>query len=534
MTGTAQAPRTEVQGGALQGIAVDTPSGAVEAFLGVPFGAPPVGPLRFQPPQPAAPWSGVLVADRSGPAPMQAKDGPFSDSVPGLGVGEVSEDCLTVNVWTPAADDGQRPVLVWVYGGAFVIGGNSVPTYDGARLAAEQDVVVVAINYRVGAFGFLDLRELGGEAIGATANNGLRDQILALTWVRDNIAAFGGDPTRITAFGESAGAGSLLHVLCAPRPEGIVQRAILQSPGVDFTQHAAIGASVAKRVLDRAGVTNASELAALPAEAIVAAQSTVAMEMLVEIGSMVFHPVVDGEMVRETPSVGVAAGRAKDVELVIGSTVDEMRLFPDPRADSLSTDDMVRWLHGGLRTRMAGEPPEGVAAELLAHYRERHAGSSRPSGSDIWSAVQTDGLMRLPIERIAEAQSEHAPTFVYQFAWQPHHATRDVGAFHAIDLPFAFDSFDAASKTETWGEFLGVDEAGRRLGRAIRSSWAAFAATGDPTTADTGPWAPYDVRSRTTMSFDVRSGAVQDPLGAERGWWAGLWSPDCVPAAVPI
>ncbi len=534
MTGSAQAPHTKVQGGTLQGVTIETPSGEVAGFLGVPYGAPPVGPLRFQSPRPAAAWEGVLVADRSGPAPMQAKDGPFSDSVPGLGVGDVSEDCLTINVWTPAPDGGQRPVLVWVYGGAFVIGGNAVPTYDGARLAAEQGVVVVALNYRVGALGFLDLRELGADAIGATANNGLRDQILGLTWVRDNIAAFGGDPTRITAFGESAGAGSLLHVLCAPRPDGIVHRAILQSPGVDFTQNPTIGASVARRLLERAGVTDATELAALPADAIIAAQSTVAMEMLIEIGSMVFHPVVDDDIVRETPSVGFAAGRAKDVELVIGATVDEMRLFPDPRADALSVQDMTRWLHGGLRTRMAAEPPEGAAAALLAHYQARHAGTSRSSGSDVWAAIQTDGLMRLPIERIAEAQSEHRETFMYQFAWQPHHATRDVGAFHAIDLPFAFDSFDSASTSQTWGEFLGVDEAGRRLGHRIRSAWAAFAATGDPTTDETGPWAPYDVRSRTAMVFDTTPGAVDDPLGTERGWWDGLWHPDCVPAAVPL
>jgi para-nitrobenzyl esterase len=243
---------------------------------------------------------------------------------------------------------------------------------------------------------------------------------------------------------------------------------------------------------------------------------------------------VDGEIVRDTPSVGVAAGRAKDVELVIGATIDEMRLFPDPRADALSADEMTRWLNLGLRTRMAAEPPDGAAAELLANYQQRHDGGARPTGSDIWSAIQTDGLMRLPIERIAEAQSEYAATYMYQFAWQPNHATRDVGAFHAIDLPFAFDSFDAASKTQTWGEFLGVDDDGRRLGRIIRSAWAAFAATGDPTTAATGPWAPYDARARTAMVFDTTSGAVNDPLGQERAWWEGLWHPDCVPAAVPL
>jgi para-nitrobenzyl esterase len=535
--GDVATPHTKVQGGELSGVTVPTPSGDVAGFFGVPFGAPAVGSLRFQGPRPAAPWEGVLVADTIGPAPMQSKDGPFSGVVPGLGVADVSEDCLTVNVWTPAADGGQRPVLVWAYGGSFVIGGNSVPTYDGARLAAEQDVVVVALNYRVGAFGFLDLRNFGGDEIGATTNNGLRDQILALTWVRDNIAAFGGDPGRITAFGESAGAGSLLHVLGAPRPEGIVHRAILQSPGVDFTQSAEIGATVAKRLLDKAGVSTAAELAALTAEQILAAQDVVAMEMLLEVGAMVFHPVVDGDIVPETPSVGFANGRAADVDLVIGATTDEMRLFPDVRADTLGADEMARWLDGFLTSRLGGQPPQpGVAADLLAHYIDRHDGSSRAAGSDVWAAVQTDGAMRLPIERIAEAQSAHNPrTFLYQLAYQPHHATRDVGAFHAIDLPFVFDTFDSESAGPTWGEFLGIDDAGRELGRVIRTAWAAFAATGDPSSEATGKWPAYETTGRrAAMIFDTTSGVLDDPLGAERRWWAGLWDPTCRPAAVPI
>jgi para-nitrobenzyl esterase len=189
----------------------------------------------------------------------------------------------------------------------------------------------------------------------------------------------------------------------------------------------------------------------------------------------------------------------------------------------------------GLRTRLAAEPGEGVAAALLAHYERRHAGTSRSAGSDVWAAVQTDGLMRLPIERIAAAQSGHrAATFAYQLAYQPHHASRDVGAFHAIDLPFVFDSFDAVSAGDTWGVFLGIDDAGRALGRTMRTAWAAFAATGDPAVDGASPWPRYDTERRPTMIFDVASAAVDDPMAAERGWWDGLWHPDCRPAAVPV
>src|SRR5829696_240764 len=239
------APIVHTELGDLQGVAIVTEHGPVHRFAGVPFGVGPVGPNRFRRAGPARPWNGVRPHG-FGPSPMQAVGGPFSGLVPGMAVTRVDEDCLTLNVWRPAEPGGEpRPVLVWIYGGAFVTGGSALATYDGARLCAEQGVMVVTVNYRIGALGFLDLRSVpGGNS--TDANCGLTDQLLALEWVQQHIDRFGGDPARVTVFGESAGAGSIMHLLTAPGNDSVVRRAIVQSPGIDFTQTAELSAVVAE------------------------------------------------------------------------------------------------------------------------------------------------------------------------------------------------------------------------------------------------------------------------------------------------
>ena len=205
-------PIAETSTGRVQG-RLERPVGGgppVRVFRGIPYAAPPTGKARFRPPEPAAPWAGTLDAGSFGPSSMQVTTGPFSGTIPCNEVTDVSEDCLTLNVWTPDGDVSGLPVLLWIYGGAFLIGGTSIETYDGALLAAEQEIVVVSANYRVGALGFLWLGDHGGELIDATANCGLLDQLAAAKWVQANIAAFGGDGANVTVFGESAGAGSLV------------------------------------------------------------------------------------------------------------------------------------------------------------------------------------------------------------------------------------------------------------------------------------------------------------------------------------
>lgn len=515
--------------GVLAGTIVETDRGPVQRFAGVPFGTPPIGPGRFRSAEPVTPWTGVRSAAAFGPSPVQAVGGPFSGLVPGMTVTQVDEDCLTLNVWCPAHRPHEPlPVLVWFYGGAFVTGGSALATYDGARLCAEQHVIVVTANYRIGALGFLDLRSIpGGET--AETNCGLRDQLLALQWIQHHIASFGGDPSRVTAFGESAGAGAILHLLTTPAIESLLRGAILQSPGIDFTQTSDLSAVVANAVMAGAGVSTVDELRQLPAGRIVEIQEAVASDLLFEVGTMVFHPVVDGALVAATPSTAITNGAAKDIALLIGYTADEMRLFPDPRADGIGDDGLAAWVRSYLSFRMGRDPGEEAARELLRSYTASMTTTPRSKGSDHWAAIQTDGIMRQPVIRVADSRGAAAATFVYQFDWQPRRTDQDLGAFHAIELPFVFDAFDV----DGWDGFVGLDSGGRKLARTMRSAWAAFAATGDPSGGDIGVWPRYDGTSRPTMILDEQCHVVDDPLAAERGWWADLWDPAGRPAGVP-
>lgn len=517
-------PIVRTRAGALAGVTVDTAYGAVDRFAGIPFGAPPVGEGRFCAARAAPPWDGVRPAIAFGPSPCQATSGPFAGAVPGMSVERVDEDCLSLNVWRPARrEDTALPVLVWIHGGAFVVGGSAAPTYDGARLCAEQDVVVVTLNYRVGVFGFLDLRGVpGGER--TDTNCGLRDQWLALQWVGEHIGAFGGDAARVTVFGESAGGGSIMHLLGVPGIEGLVRGAVAQSPGIDFTQTSSLSSVVARAVLARAGADDVDGLRRVPAARLLEVQEVVAGELLFEVGTMVFHPVVDGSFVAATPSAALAAGAADGVALVLGSTADEMRLFPDPRADELDDAGLTAWVRTYLTHRMGRDPGDEVAGRLAAaHGDGRH-------GADRWAAIQTEGIIRQPVLRVAEARPPSTATYVYEFDWTARGRGGDLGAFHAIELPFLFDAFDV----DGWGEFLGVDEGARALGHSMRTAWARFAATGDPSFDASLRWPRYEPPERWTMVFDDASHPVADPRADERGWWAGLWDPSCRPAGVPL
>ena len=504
----------ETTHGAVRGRIVDTPHGAVRQFLGIPFGKPPVGERRFCAPEAAEPWDGLLDAGAFGPDPIQGVDGPYTGVIPGTRTESISEDCLVLNVWVPVGDEAGLPVMVWVYGGAFLTGGGSFPLYDGAKLAAEQQAVVASVNYRVGALGFMDLRQMpGGE--NTTANCGLHDVRLGLEWIAANAANFGGDASTLTAFGESAGAGSILHLLGAPDISVVLRRAIMQSPGADMTQSPDVAAKVARSFMDNAGVSDVAGLRLLDTDAVVKAQLQAVMEMLPEAGAMPFHPVVDGSVLPAAPAELLQTAVATDIDVLIGGTAHELRLFKQELPADNSEQILHRMVSGHIAERTGAEPSASDVEAVVGEYRQAAEGTPWTTDSDILTAINTDVSMREPIERIAEVRAAAgARIYLYDFRWSSL-ADPDRGAFHAIDLPFVLDSFHV----DGWGEFIGADEAAQELGLGMRSAWAAFARTGDPSTTELGAWPRYELDQRMTMILDSTPTVAADPLQKERSMW---------------
>ena len=511
----------EISQGVLEGETVDTPLGSVRRFLGIPFGEMSEQ-MRFQAARPAPPWAGARRADKFGPSPIQQTDGPLVHMIPGAQLSDTSEDCLTLNVWSPAEPGEALPVLFWIYGGAFVIGGTAKPNYEASRLAAGQHVVVVSANYRVGLFGFADLREVGGEAIDAATNCGLRDLLLALRWVRDAISAFGGDPDRVTIFGESAGGSCVVNLLAAPDARSHFRGAISQSPGADLTQQPSVSAAAAALLLGELGLTSASDLLRLSSEQLLGAQLELGAKLTTsnsytdEFGPVLFHPFIDGDIVPDTPVRSAAAGYGMDIDLIIGTTTDEMQLFRDPAVDSMSQEELVAWTSAYMRQRPAlVNPTRDFAESVLAAYSKLLAAQARNSPSHLLTRIQTDGHMRLPTYGIADERSERGRTFAYEFAWAAQNPSKQLDSFHGIDLPFTFDNLGGV---DGWAGFLGLDEGVDPVGRALRSAWAAFAKTGDPSCDEVGEWPEYG-RDRRTMLIDDRPRVTGDPMAAVRSIW---------------
>jgi para-nitrobenzyl esterase len=427
----------------------------VRVALGIPYATA----ARFGAPLPVAFDAARADGRRFGPAAPQPLDGPLGEIVPGMNVREIDEDaCLTLNVWAPEArDNSPLPVLVWFHGGSFVIGASSLPVYDGRLLASEQQVIVVSANYRLGAFGFLDARPFGG-----LANCGVRDAICALEWVRDNIGAFGGDPSRVVAFGESAGGGLVLHALAAPAARGLLAGAIVQSGATFATLDTERAAIVRDTVTDQAGVTDTAALLELSADDLVKAQSAAMVSLLGTIGMMPFHPMVDGELLPAAPVNALSSGIGAEVALVAGTTADEMRLFVAGTGDPPARERLVR------RTAHYLATDESAAGRIVDHYA---AALATTGTNDIWRAIFGDNEMQVPCRAVLDAHAPHGPTYTYAFTWEG----PAVGSCHGIDIPFTFGNF-----VEGWDAFTGLDDDGRALSASMRAAWAAFACRGDP------------------------------------------------------
>lgn len=413
--------------------------------------------------------------------------------------------CLTLNIWTPGTDDGRRPVMFWIHGGAFTMGSGSSPWYDGTRFAVDHDVVVVSINYRLGVLGFTYLGEAAGSDYRGSGSLGIQDQAAALRWVQDNINAFGGDSTNVTIFGESAGAMSVGTLLGFPEARGLFHKAILQSGAASHIFTAAEAAELTNEligILGLAGPGVADRLEALPVEDLLAAHEKLGARHLRE--GLVSRPVMDGEILARQPLEEVRDGAAAGVPLLIGTNLDEWKLFSLADPATTSTDE------GRLSTMLSGLGADPT--RVLTAYRRRLA---EAPPADLLNAILSDTTFRLPAIRLAEAQAgAGGRAWMYLFKWRSPQFGGALGSCHALELPFVFNNLDKEGSS-----FFVGDEPPFELARDMNSTWAAFARTGDPRGAGLGEWPLYEPAERLTKIIDVESTIESDPMAEERVAW---------------
>ena len=501
----------ETQHGRVEGVRTN----GLHAFLAVPFAAPPVGELRWRPPADPTPWGGVRrAADFSAQSwqPVLEGMGPLQFAF-NADRAERHEDCLYLNVWTPGLDNRKRPVLVWIHGGGFSGGTGGTPIYDGTALARRGDAVVVTINYRLGALGFVNLGEVTGGRVPATGNEGLLDQVKALEWVRDNIEAFGGDPGRVTIFGESAGGMSVGALMAFAPAAGLFHRAIPQSGACSTAQSVARAAEVAEGLLELAGVSaNAStaELLALDPERLVEAGTGVSAKLG---GAMVFQPCIDGVQLPRPPIDAVAAGSADGISTMVGAARDEWRLFTAMPGFPAPEDDAA------LQQALAGRIDNPGA--VIAAYRSAREGRGEAADpGTLFSAIETDRVFRIPAIRLGETLAARGrESFQYLFTWESPWEGGRLGSPHAIDIGFVFGTHALNPGS---AEFFGSGYAADSLARHVQDAWLAFAADGDPRTDALNDWQPYAPENRATALFGDPVSVALDPWGEERAVWDGV------------
>lgn len=486
-----------MSGQAGAGVVVQTPSGrvrglregaALEVFRGIPYARPPVGALRLLAPQPVEPWTGELDATGFGhPSPQSLLAGPARTGAPGRD----PDAWLSLNLWSPRRG-GALPVMVWLYGGGYLSGAASNPAYDGSRIAVEGDVVVVTLDYRVGAEGFLHVD-------GAPANRGLLDQVAALRWVREHVASFGGDPGRVTVFGQSAGAGSIAALLAVPATEDLLGRAVLQSVPRTFLDPD-LARQVGVEVAAAAGAEpTRAALAAVPPGDLRDASDAVARRVRQQVGrwgtlALVpspYSPVVDGEVLPETPWSALRRGARRATPLLVGHTRDEYRLFTalDPSLAEV-TDERLADVVG----RVAGP---GVADA----YRSAFPGAS---GADLHEVFFSDWLFRMPAVDLASAHhAAGGSVHLYELAGDVSSVPGLRGAPHGADVPLVFGTVPPSAPVAS-------RELVATVGDRMRRAWTRFAHGQDP------GWAPWSEEETSTRLFDGRGGTVTYPEQVSR------------------
>jgi para-nitrobenzyl esterase len=521
----------ETTAGKIRGSTVD----GIHVFKGIPYAAAPIGEWRFKPPRPIVPWSGVrdalaygstapqlghVEAGRSGPADAEtsARMEHFSAFIAGLAGDEPpqGEDCLVLNVWTGGLDSASRAVMVWVHGGAFTSGSGSWPMYDGTPLASRGDAVVVTMNHRLGALGYMHLEDVGGEEYRGSGNAGMLDIVQALEWVRDNIAAFGGDPSKVLVFGGSGGASKTSALTGFPSAKGLFHRGALLSGPYTRARTREVAADITVQFLARLDLapTDVRKLHEIPVDVLLKEAEQLGMPIDAGLASaagseafMPLQPVVDGTTMTHHPLDPQASPHGRDVAFMVGSTKDDMKMMMlgmpwFGRLDDAGLEQMAKGTYGQL------------ADDMIAAYRRTY-----PDFNPTQIACQfvTDRVMWAGgidwVER--KVSGGGAPVYSYRFDYETSALGGILGATHGVDIVFALNNFGLTP-------MAGDRPENEQVGRLVSEAFVRFAHSGDPNHAGLPAWQPYRLDQRSVMVFDAVPHAEVDPASELRELYARM------------
>jgi len=478
--------------GSIQGVVLD---GGVNAFYGVPYGASTAGANRFMPPQKPAPWTGVKETTLVGYRSPQDFVGPITE-VEALDRRETqSEDCLNLNVFTPALGRGDRPVMLWLHGGGFTSGSGNWLLYDGARLARTQDVVVVPVTHRLNVFGYLHLEELGGEQFKGASNVGMLDIIAALQWVHDNIARFGGNPENVTIFGQSGGGGKVGALLGMPGAKGLFHKAIGMSGAFLQGLPKERATETAQKFMAAVGAKSVAEMQKMPMEQL--------RETYLKATGLALQPAVDGHTLPANPFAPTATAISAGVPLMMGTVEHEVNFFPTTAIEPIEEAELLSKVKQALRTE------DAKAKEVVELYKHNR---SHASNIELYQIIASDNQMRTgpmtQTERKAEQAS--APVYQYYFRWLSSVREGKLRAYHCLDIPFAFNNVEVTTS------MTGTAQSRYSLATKVSSAFASFARTGNPNTGGLPNWPQFDLKTRATMALNNDCEVISDPYRDER------------------
>jgi para-nitrobenzyl esterase len=494
--GTTQTAAVQTTAGKVRGLV----RYGVNQFYGVPYSASTAGVNRFMPPVKPASWTGVRDCFQVGERSPQDEEGPISEVFSLDRREPMGEDCLKVNVYTPGLDNRRRPVMVWLHGGGFSGGSGNWLLYDGTNLARKEDVVMVGVNHRLNLFGFLYLADLGGEKWANASNAGMQDIVAALAWIKENIAAFGGDPDKVTIFGQSGGGGKVCTLMAMPSAKGLFHRAIAMSGSAFRGANRQNATKATEEFLARLGLKSnqLDELQKMPWR-----QLREAFEKRPGIQGFATGPVVDGKSLPTDQWYPNAPEVSATVPFMQGSVeTEDAWTEPVPPLD-MPEEEML------TRVRRIARSDEGKTKELVAMYRKNHPGISN---TDIWLIMNADNTRRANAQTLAELKVTQgkAADYQYYFTWRSPVHKGQMKSFHTLDIPFVLYNIDIAAS------MTGSGQERYALAHKMSAAWAAFARTGNPNHPDLPNWPAFSLKDRATMIFNNECKVVNDPNREER------------------